>query len=392
MVRVQLKKCIIVSFGFNRSVLRLQPWRYVHEIASFLAKNGVSVSVLINSREEDEQVEAIYKVIRLIDLKPWRWKLVLRLLDEEQADVLVWPISPRTVFWGPLFDNVRIPIVGYVPGLMPNSISPCIYLVRHGLMQSFIEIMQWCLFGNIGFLNKFMRIFVQSDSNRRALCALGYSADRVQYVISGWVKKPYTLLPLSSQQRTFLFMGWPKKIRGIDILLQGFERAYHHDATLKLRILARGERGEDHERLYRKVKRMKSRSAIFIDEGFLTRTEINQAISECYCGILPFEWVPADRPLSFLDFFTQGKPVITTPVPGCYELVEDHRGLITTDVSAQGICEAMLRIVKLSNEDYHRLQENCFRYITDYPTWEESGERFKEVLDDCVQRANAGEQ
>ena len=54
-----------------------------------------------------------------------------------------------------------------------------------------------------------------------------------------------------SRKQTALFMGWPKRVRGIDLLLDAVAIAAGQNSKLCIKILARGEATEDHRRLHR---------------------------------------------------------------------------------------------------------------------------------------------
>ena len=89
-------------------------------------------------------------------------------------------------------------------------------------------------------------------------------------------------------------------------------------------------------------------------------------------GSVSFLVLPADRPISFLEFFAAGKPVITTDAAGLAELVADERGSVVTRKNARALAQAL---ISLSGESAARIEKRrraCTDFIRRYPDWDAS--------------------
>ena len=178
-----------------------------------------------------------------------------------------------------------------------------------------------------------------------------------------------------------LYMGWPTRVRGIDLLLDAFAIVARQSENVHLVILARGEGTKDHVRLRRLVRRHPAREHMTLVEGFLPEEDVVRYISESDFGVLPFIQVPADRPLSFLEFFSAGKPVVATDATGIPELIGDTRGLVAHRGNPKYLATALIEMANTRDRKFSEYRGACLSFIRDYPDWDESALQLARVLE-----------
>ncbi|MBW1804387.1 MAG: glycosyltransferase family 4 protein, partial [Deltaproteobacteria bacterium] len=185
-----------------------------------------------------------------------------------------------------------------------------------------------------------------------------------------------------SRKKTALYIGWPTRVRGIELLLDAYAIAARQAKNLYLKILARGEDTADRRRLHRLVSEHPGRDRISIIEGFLPREDVFDHIRASDFGVLPFIQVPADRPLSFLEFFELGKPVISTDASGIPDLIGGNRGIIANRVNPESLAGAMLKMAGMDVEDYKKYQDACLIFADEYPAWDDVVVQLASILNE----------
>jgi len=104
-------------------------------------------------------------------------------------------------------------------------------------------------------------------------------------------------------------------------------------------------------------------------------------LSECHFGVLPFIQVPADRPISFLEFFTAGKPVVALDTPGITELIGDERGMVVSREDVHFLADALKKMAEKEESDFDVYRNACLNYMRLYPQWCDSVNQVVDLLD-----------
>lgn len=376
-------RVLFVSYGFKKDHLRLQPWRYVLELLRGMTQSETSCAVLTDCSLAEVGDDYSFEVLSTDSLHPRNFRKTLAAIRSYEPTVILWPIGPKSPVFLPLLSQVQALKVGYFPGpiLQPGDHDAC---VRHGVETGRSEKVVWWptrtrLWGrSLRWLCD--RFIVQSDANANHLAKIGIPQNRIFTVPSGADVDEYEMnRKFSSDEIELLFMGWPLPIRGIDLLMDAFEIAGRQHPNLRLKVLARGDGTEGHSALLRRVEQSAVQSQIRVVEGFLPKEDVKKHISQADVGILPFLQVPADRPISFLELFSAGKPVVTTDATGLPELVADQRGWVA-ERTRENLAQAMSQVAALTPHTYSLRSEACKGYISAYPTWSESVATFVRAI------------
>jgi glycosyltransferase involved in cell wall biosynthesis len=390
------RKIVIVSYKFHKKNLRLQPWRYVYEIANRLPKFGWSVCVLTNRHSESIYHLNDFEIQELSHISPYSPNNLLRYLRKLSPDVILWPLGEKSVTYIPIFAKLKTRIVGYLPGPILDA-SDFFAAFKSKLPKECLSAALWILACKLGW-GKLIKMFcdkfiVLSDENRKKMIAMGVDEKIVHVITAGCDKIPEDsnhlyhekILTVGKRhtriEKVALFMGWPTKVRGIELLLNAFNLATRKYNNLRLRILARGEGSNAHKKLQFLVKHHSAQKKIEVIEGFLDKKKVLSHINECDFGVLPFIQMPADRPLSFLEFFTAGKPIISTDVSGVVELIGVDRGAISKGCNPRTLAEQILKFARMSDKEFMQYRKACFLFIRNYPDWNESVSNLAKVLE-----------
>jgi len=138
----------------------------------------------------------------------------------------------------------------------------------------------------------------------------------------------------------FLFIGRLSKEKGLETLVSAFAKL--KSKSHRLLIAGNGPLREQLEKIISiynlaNVKLM----------GFLETKELNQAIQNCTCVIVPSECYE-NCPLAVLESFANGKPVIGARIGGIPELIENGTdGLLFESGNADDLAEKMAHLASL---------------------------------------------
>jgi glycosyltransferase involved in cell wall biosynthesis len=78
--------------------------------------------------------------------------------------------------------------------------------------------------------------------------------------------------------------------------------------------------------------------------------DVRPALGEADAMVLP-TFYPEGTPRSLLEAAAMGKPLITTDVPGCRDVLDEGvNGFLCEPKSIQSLADAMLRMIELSEE------------------------------------------
>ena len=384
----------IISYDFCKQNIRLQPWRYVYEIAKRLPNYGWDSVILTDSCADGNNKFAEISVRDSLHLSPLKINKLINTIDHISPDVILWPLGPKSFAYLPLFRKLKQRLIGYIPGPILNLTD--LQAAYHSRLfnESLLAVL-WMLSRVFRWGKQmsscFERFIVLSESNRDAMVRMGVDVNRIDVITAGRDKKlqAYTTFQEKtgrekgkSRKKTALYMGWPKKVRGIDLLLDAFSIVSRRNKNLHLKILARGDGTKDHEKLHCSVKMNPARERITVVDGFLPNEEVLKHIQQCDFGVLPFIQVPADRPLSFLEFFEAGKPVVSTDATGILELIGDRRGIIANRLDLNSLADALLKMVDMEDGECRQYQGTCFRFADEYPSWDEIADRLARMLNE----------
>jgi phosphatidyl-myo-inositol dimannoside synthase len=388
-------KLLFCCHDFRSANLRLMPWRYIHEVGRGLINRGRQVSVISLVHPGDSGTDNIDGItVCKIDKKELFFSDAFRKLAGA-AEVIVWSASPLTVFYYGKLKRLGRPLLLMFTGPFyamreimraQRSGVPFRQLATH--FKQALAPLHW----TASLLKaRFVKgAVVLSERNARILKKSGCPDKKLTVIIPGFdgkrlkdfkdksqvAAREHLSLPQGAKILTYL--GSLYQIRGVNVLLDAFAEASGRTPNLVLLILARTENRKEVEALAGRAAELGITDRTIIISGVLEKERVYDYLYGSDVVVLPFILVPSDMPLGALEAMALGKPVITTEIDGMPEMI-GQRGLVVPRGNAPALAQAMC----ILNEDeqlYSTLVENCVRYMSSYPTWEEITERFNATI------------
>ena len=346
--------------------LRLQPWRYLHEVAHQLGRRGRDVTILSDGAEElGEQMLQGVKVRYLDSVQDLRWRqnrllkdavetiapdailLHVGLLSFVHQNLEGWGSTPvYGIFTSPLYSLSDFRRAGYEKVFKGRNLS-AMHLLGTLMPKEFVR---------RSMERAKMRCLVtQTNTLCQQLRQEKLWPGPIQVIPPGvdqeWIQATQTTdeglrasLGFDAADSVVLYYGSPAALRGLHTLIEAFEKARQSDASLKLLILSRRHKNElmqEDGALATMLQQSPQRSHIHIISGYLDSDDLVKHVAAVDIVALPFALVPSDAPLTLLEAQALGKPVITTNLACLPELTANGKHYLAQPGSAASLAEAL---------------------------------------------------
>ncbi len=392
---------VFVASGFSQDNIRLQPWRYVYELA--LHKSKTANAVILTEGENDCSEIEIGERLKIINtrfLSVTRQSELRQLISSLNPSELWWSTTQRSIAYYPLLSRIQCRKFAFITcpiykwrELARASLSGIPYEQTKALWsQRLVPRFMFKSFLNLGIFEK---IIVQSNNNRTILRSYGVDIDKIRLLpvgIDNDHDKPIDSATLSQisgalgkgeHESIFLYLGSLKPIRGFDALLNAFPDVVRRNRNVRLVILARGAEQEQCDTIMDELRKKGTDTNITIIGGWLTRDQVLSYIELSDIVTLPFILVPSDIPVAVLEALARGRPVVVSPVDGLSELAQD-RGVIVDPLDQKKFSEELYMLSK----DRHRIENYANAagaFIENYPRWHDVGRIMDGICNDDIQ-------
>ena len=387
-----MSECVvIVANGFTHGNVRLQPWRYLYEIAKRLGTGKTVVVVTEGAGDADEELWSEgFRVVQSRYLSVRQQPALARLIRSYEPKQLWWSVTPRTIaYWKLLktiscekFALITCPLYSYLQ-LTKASLAGVPFHELGALWQQ--RVVPRTLFAHMLRGNVFRKVFVQSHANASILVDAGVQRSKLSVLpvgIDAADREPISCDVVEEEKKrlgfgestvTLLYFGAIRKIRGFDALLCAFSRAAGKLAHVQLVVLARGADELLLAEVNRKLARFDLLNKVSVIGGWLSREQVWAHIELSDVVVLPFVIVPSDVPIAVLESMARGKPVIGSPVDGIPELISG-RGVVVDPLNTGSFARSMLSLIN-NRDERENLGRNARNFMRSYPDWDEIGAR-----------------
>jgi glycosyltransferase involved in cell wall biosynthesis len=165
----------------------------------------------------------------------------------------------------------------------------------------------------------------------------GWAPDRFVYIPNAIDTSKF--IPSYHPGRSFSYIGRLSNEKGLDTLVRAIAKS---GASLNIVGF-----GPEEQRLRELVSELNA-NVMFL--GYLSGERLHNVIKESRAIILPSEWYE-NAPLSILEAYALGKPVIGASIGGIPELIHDENtGKIFSPGSVDELAEKILEFMQASNE------------------------------------------
>ena len=389
-----MKKICIIAFDYCKKNLKLQPWYYVHEIAKGLNEKDEVVIITNGSKRQNvnDSINDI-EIINIEKISPSSTKLIKEEILKINPIVIIWWASRKSFLYLPLLKKLNIPIILLYSGpiyYVKEILTVKRYLSFKEIYPFLLEALFPLYFLKLLINSKTIKkIIVLTKRNKERLLKAGCKEQKIVKIPAGIDKsiiykksdKPKSFIPEFSDNK-ILYMGAATRIRGVDFLLKAFSKVVLDNANIKLQILARGATEVELNKLRRLCTSLQIINKVELIGGWLDKSIVVKYIKECKFLVMPFLLVHSEIPLSIVEAFAFGKPVIGTDLDGIPELIE-NRGVVYKHSNKEDLLNA---IIKLSTNYklYQTLSKNCLKYYNSFPEWED----IKRIIKNLIEEIN----
>lgn len=169
----------------------------------------------------------------------------------------------------------------------------------------------------------------------------------------------------------FLYFGRLEPEKGIETLVNAFQKLQN----IKLKIAGIGT-------LFDKIKKMNLPNVELL--GQQNRLEINEVIQKSSFVILPSECYE-NNPMSIVESFAMGKPVIGSNHGGIVELINNGKnGFQFENGNQYGLTELIIKCSKMDIEEYQKLSKNAYLFAKENFTPETYYNKLIKVYEDAL--------
>jgi phosphatidylinositol alpha-1,6-mannosyltransferase len=385
-------KVCIVCYGLREHNIRLQPWRYISEIAGGLLKRNFDVTIITDGSSERNYINGI-PTIHIGKLRKFPFQSnneLVSLIKSEKPDVILWSISALDYLYLNLFKQINTPVIGMFTGPI-YRLSDITRIGTHEILKNIRFLSAHIIYASLPvfFIRdvvnspQFNKIFVMSRKNKEIISEMGGDQNKVIHIPAGIdeydfeTSEEYNSIiskyDLDESSFNILYFGSPLTIRGMDSLIKAVSKVKNEFPHVKLLILSRRRNDElsrEELDIQDLVIKLGIEKNIQLISGFLDKDEVKKFIGFSDLIALPFKIVPSDVPTSILESMALGKTVISTAVDGIPELLEDGRGFVVKPNKEEDLAEKI--VFSIQNRDLTKtMGKKAASYMQTYPRWHE---------------------
>lgn len=253
------------------------------------------------------------------------------LIKKVDPDViLTYTIKPN-IYGGILASYLKKPVIANITGLGSA-------LQGRGLIYRFVKILY-----KLGLKNA-KYVFFQNESNRDFFIKNNISTENKAFLLKGSgvnIKEFYPIDIVKSDNKvTFLFVGRIMKDKGIDEYIEAAKLIKKEKDNIRFQVL-----GFFDDDTYKNKIEEFERSGVIEYLGVSDDTRLEMKNADCI--VLPSYHEGMSNVL--LEGAALGKPLITTNIHGCKEVIDDgENGFLCNPKDAESLKEAINKFINLS--------------------------------------------
>ena len=155
----------------------------------------------------------------------------------------------------------------------------------------------------------------------------------------------------------FLYYGRLSNEKGLNTLISAFSKL---DDSFQLKVIGSGPLKEDLEAT---VKSLGINNIEF--QGYKTRDELNSIIKNSSFIIVPSEWYE-NNPMTIVEGYSMGKPVIGSYVGGIIELISDYNTGFSFEMANQNDLLKKLKLAQNINQSEYKVMSENARFFAEH--------------------------
>lgn len=216
-----------------------------------------------------------------------------------------------------MFHNGRICEISKPERFYKSANHKC---VGNSYLLSLVETIEKYFWSITNWHRKYIDYFI-SPSNFMKSKIIEYGYNRKKNILMSLFVKRNKFNKKSNKNNYILYFGRISPEKGLKILIHSMSILPH----IPLKIVGRGLQQTELMNLNHKLK---NRNVKFL--GYKSGSELKELISNCKFSVLPSIWFDV-APISILESFAFGKPIVASNIGGISELVKDrYNGFLVT--------------------------------------------------------------
>jgi glycosyltransferase involved in cell wall biosynthesis len=190
----------------------------------------------------------------------------------------------------------------------------------------------------IDYIHRF--IFV-SDFIRKKHSSFNPAYQTREKLLYNFVPDLDKIVPTTIKGDYFLFYGRLSREKGIDTLIKAAEKA-----GTRLKVVGTGS-------LYEKYIAASYKNIEFL--GYKTGHDLSELIRLASFVLVPSEWYE-NNPLTILEAYSHGKPVIGSAIGGIPEIIDEGKtGFLFEPGNEAQLVERLLKAEQMTQANYHEM-------------------------------------
>jgi glycosyltransferase involved in cell wall biosynthesis len=190
-------------------------------------------------------------------------------------------------------------------------------------------------------INYIQRFIFVSDFIRKKHISFNAAYQPREKLLYNFVPDLDKIVPTTIKGDYFLFYGRLSREKGVDTLLKAAEKA-----GIRLKVVGTGS-------LYEKYIAANYKNIEFL--GYKSGHELSELIRHAGFVIVPSEWYE-NNPLTILEAYSHGKPVIGSRIGGIPEIIEEGKtGFLFEAGNQSQLTDALVKADLLSGDDYQKM-------------------------------------
>ena len=368
MKKLKKNKITIICFGFSKKSIRNQPWYTTDKICEKLYKKGFKINLITDTRKYPKKKYNIVYVEKLFNFNSPTYSLKNILKKLNPSFTIIITGSHEILFPGRFssLNNVILAVANnrfYIKELKRisflNFIKERELLLKpmlSSLIPGFLIKIGFYLSGAINMI-----FFSREAQNRYRKIGLPSGI-----LIQPFFETKKNISPnirINYKKINLCYFGPPLFLRGIDIVLNVFEKIAleHPSARLKLLIRYNKENSLKRNMLWisKVINNHKFKNNIIFDKTYYSKSQFDKEIKKNSINILPFKITVSDAPLVIIDAIKSGVPLFTLDTPGVSENIIGPNGFIAQDEE-----EIVFKIKKfIKNKRFVKKNNKKLKYL-----------------------------
>lgn len=205
--------------------------------------------------------------------------------------------------------------------------------------------------------NKCIPVTISKESENSFEAFYGRKADMIINGVSEYIKIDDIQLRENESQTVFLHPASCQPVKNQILLLAAFDRILKEGYNVRL-VWVGSKQSKD---IFKSLEPLMTRGVLYL--GVVSNVRDYMVASDAICLSSKMEGMP----MTIIEAFSVGCPVLCTPVGGCVNMIEKGKnGMMSDDLTVESYYRMFKAFITLSQEDRAKMSANAFASFPPY--------------------------